>query len=293
MTSSTVKVRYDGSNELRMPFIVAPYFKSQDSLIIYPESLKKDEQDFIANISEGINSNQLTGQYICVFEDVVTSSKKIVVTLVIPTNVAEEGSGRYGLNLTLGLLINPVAFARYDSPISNFFELFIKKLNRLFEIDILDGGADDLIQKINNKDPENIEAVRKKFEDIVEHLTLALPSRETWFHKIYHILNNLLSLKQLINFKNQNEIRILYNHSNSISYVSAAMVTIDNYLSQNCLFWSRISSHVDNNDSISKTRRRKTIYLQKLPPEIDIPKYMNEAKLLKSSNGAFIVISRR
>lgn len=262
-----------------LPFVIAPLPKEQDSFIIAPQSLTRDEPHFIDSVFEGSHNTLLKTLCLRVFE----YKNKVVITLIIPTDVPEEGSERLGLNLTLGALIDQLVFTQYVEPSANFFQYFISIINDKFDVDILQNGAKVIIERIKNNDIE----LKSIFSKISNSLSYYPLRKSQPIDKIFSFLRRLNPLKKKI----LSPLYILYEENKADSYIQVFLSMVDKFLCD------RLQLPLTIN--ISSGRKHSTSNIPEDPisvflyPICEIPNYMKNVKLVKSRNCNVIIISRQ
>jgi hypothetical protein len=159
------------------PFISAPVLQSQDTLIWGSQELMSRHRDLLDKIFSETPNNL---NVICMkgFQ----YGKYIAIAIIIPTRVRELASGRYGLNISIGVLVDKSVFTHYVSPISWYLNDLINELNSSFDINLLEGGADRLVELLQNSEnhpdiEHKISYVEKKLMQRISILPSKVPTK--------------------------------------------------------------------------------------------------------------------
>lgn len=150
------------------PFVVAPIFQQQDSLIIAPQTIAHVHDDFMNRIYSTIPNTNLPSIYSRVFD----YKSFISIIVVFPTNVKEDKTNRPGLLLALGALIEKRIFIEHIKPASSYFSLFFSQFNKIFEIDLFNHGASQVVDWL--KQEKHYPMLRDKFSLLLDLLLNAI-----------------------------------------------------------------------------------------------------------------------
>jgi hypothetical protein len=216
---SDLLLYYQEENPI-LPFIVAPFFENQDTLIVAPQILSQKHDEFLNQLYATVPNSTPGNIYVRIFN----YESYLVVMVMFSSNQREQGSNRKGLVLTLGALIERQIFGSYDLPSSNFFKIYLTTFSQLFESDVFDIGVDSIIAKINNE--EHHPEVKRK---LITLLGILLNITETLYKRKRHFWERLFSRKWKLS--SLPEI-IIYDKIATSSFVDIFLSEIDSHLDQ-------------------------------------------------------------
>jgi len=145
--NSEILIYYDDNLPIR-PFIVAPFYQQQDTLIMAPRFLvKSNEKEFINTIYQEIPNNNPNTTYLRVFN----YNSYIVIAIIFSSKVKEKESERKGLTLVIGGLTNFQIYSKYSNPASLYLKSMISTINKCFNTNLWKNGADTIIELLNIK----------------------------------------------------------------------------------------------------------------------------------------------
>lgn len=123
-----------------LPFIIAPIGEYQDTLILAPQSISKIHDQFIRIIYSPIANENIESIYSRAFN----YKSSLCITISFPTKVKDEAN-RLGMIFTIGCLINQNVFSNHHSVSRTYINLMILLINNLFNINLLNDGANSLL----------------------------------------------------------------------------------------------------------------------------------------------------
>jgi hypothetical protein len=176
---------------LILPYIVAFTPSKQDEIILGPEQITRNENDFISNLNRSnddiISSLPFAGAF-------PYNNEYLSIYITFPTEAKEQGSNRSGLYLTLGALVHNTVFDNYI-PCRYFMEYYLLLFCEKFSLDLKNSGSTDFIEKLKCKSDQDF---IKKLNGLKEYLKLSLfqfkktPSPNV-FVKLYRKLLNQIT----------------------------------------------------------------------------------------------------
>lgn len=211
---------YPEENNPILPFIVAPFFEQQDTLIVAPQGLAQEHDKFLNQLYITSPNSVPANVYIRVFN----YESYLVVMVMFSSNLREQDSNREGLVLTLGALIERRIFGHNYLPISNYFNIYLTTFSNLFESDLFNIGVDEIITKIN--DEKHHPEVKK---NLMTLLPIILNITKTLYKRKRHFWERPFSLKRKLS--NLPRI-IIYNKIAPSSFVDIFLSEIDQYMDQ-------------------------------------------------------------
>ena len=150
-------VSYYEHNVPMMPFVSAPISGHQDTLIIAHQDIAKHDKYFLNQLFDTISVKKI--QSICI--RVFNYNHHIVIAIIFPTSVKEDETGRSGLVFSIGIMIGKKNINLLNNSTCLYFNTFISLINKIFEVNILEHGADEILIKI--KEFDNNVSLSKQF----------------------------------------------------------------------------------------------------------------------------------
>lgn len=211
-------IYYDDVSPI-LPFVVAPIFRQQDSLIIAPQSVAKAHDEFVNQIYSGIANVKLPSIYIRALD----FKSHVLIVVVFPSNIKEYETNRSGLALTLGALFEKRLFRDLQTPASAYFDLYISQFNRILGVDLYQKGADDILEAL--KDPSSYAQLKERFEILLDYLlggTFVISRKSSWkMPRMFKIRTQRSSVPRMILFSHRISPR---------EFVGLFLSDIDRYL---------------------------------------------------------------
>lgn len=143
----TLPIYYDHDDKdssLLMPFLIAPFGRFQDTMILGPQSIAKVHDDFINSVYGVLRTGKLRGLGVRAF----VFRKQFCFLLMIPARLSDE-SGRKGLTCSFGFLANRTYLPTYRLIIRDFMELFFSLLNNYLNLSLPETGSERLLTMLN------------------------------------------------------------------------------------------------------------------------------------------------
>jgi hypothetical protein len=128
-----------------MPFIVAPVGKSQDTLVLGPQSVAEIHDEFINSLYGHIGSSKIEGMTARAFP----FHSKMCVAVLLPTRVKDDG-GRSGLIVTIGFFVKKRYIRVHSSILADYLNIFIETINRQFSLSLPARGRSRLMKAIED-----------------------------------------------------------------------------------------------------------------------------------------------
>ncbi len=161
---------YYYSDKPFQPFISAPVLRQQDSLLLAPQNITKTHNAFLDKIFVHFPDALLTGISYRSF----SYDEFIAVAMIFPSDIQENETGRYGLSLTLGVLIKRNIFEQLKGIAGWYFDNLFQFFDQTFQTDLLgEQGANLFIQKLQNS--ENSQFFKENLREFEKRLASFSP----------------------------------------------------------------------------------------------------------------------
>jgi len=154
------------------PFIAAPndLIRTQSGLIYSSSELAEHESDVINQLGQRIDQEKPN---LSVVTELLWLRGNVIAVTTVKTSTPEKFSGRPGLRLSFGAVINPKVFLRSSSPFVRAFEIIKTYFELEFGAPFSNQKAEDIIEKgqsgsMSNDDifhEERLQTMRDEFEN--------------------------------------------------------------------------------------------------------------------------------
>lgn len=211
---------YPEDNNPVLPFIVAPFFSQQDTLIVAPQGLAQEHDKFVNQLYV-TSPNSIPGN---IYVRVFSYESYLAVTVMFSSKRREQDSNREGLVVTLGALIERRVFGIHSLPSSTYFNIYLSTFSQLFELDVFNEGVDSIIMKINDEKyhPE----IRRR---LITLLGLVLPITKAIYKRKRLFWSRMFARKRRVSHLPK---IIIYNKIDPTSFVDIFLSEIDQYLDE-------------------------------------------------------------
>jgi hypothetical protein len=167
---------YPSNNRDFLPFIIAPIDIHQNVLLCAPQEIAKEQSSFIAIASKSSNDEQNSIQF-----RVFSYKRYVATTVTFPTSLCEQSSGRSGLDLIIGALIERAAFSRYERPINSYLPQFIHQIETIWFLRLFEGDASRLINELNDEMQNDVQVkMSQVYRLMLEGNILSMRRRGWW-----------------------------------------------------------------------------------------------------------------
>lgn len=135
---------YDDRQFALSAFIVASLPHQQDTIVLGPQRLAEVSSKFTDALYRGLNDLPPGPTY-----RVFSFEERICLAIVNPTDVPDD-EGRSGTTLSLGISVDQGSTLD-PSIVSRYLDVFLDTVNRAFGVDVLHGGAKDLLITVRER----------------------------------------------------------------------------------------------------------------------------------------------
>lgn len=142
--TSDAPIYYDDADSQRLfvPLLVIPLGRHQSTMILGPQSVAANHDDFIHHLYQSVGHEHLRGTSLRAFY----FRARLCLVLFLPIGLVDE-AGRAGQTAALGLIAAEGALCSILT-LRIFLETMLKTINRTFGVMLPETGTDKLIERL-------------------------------------------------------------------------------------------------------------------------------------------------
>lgn len=170
MKDISFPIQFDSGAPI-LPYVVAHTPLRQMQIILGASKITHGESKFIEGIGTDKDGMKLEFP---LARACVHDQDHLNIYITLPTENKELGTGRLGLNVTLGALIYKGVFKEFV-PCYNFMKYYVHRFNKIFDLELSEDGASEFIQMLSDEEER---------PDILRRMTELRDDLETSFFQI-------------------------------------------------------------------------------------------------------------